>query len=45
MDEEIVDRETMIVDVHRFRRQLENQNLMTKELDEFIDNYMRFDNV
>lgn len=34
-----------ILDIDRFKRMLENQNLMTNELDEFIDNYMRFDNV
>lgn len=38
-------KEESIIDVNKFKRQLENQNLMPKELEEFIDNYMRFDNV
>lgn len=38
-------KENTIIDVDRFKRMLENQSLLTKELDEFIDNYMRFDNV
>ena len=35
----------VIIDKDKFIRQLKQQNLMTKELEEFIENYMRFDNV
>lgn len=38
-------KENVIIDKNKFIRQLEQQNLMTKELEEFIENYMRFDNV
>lgn len=34
-----------IIDVYKFKNELKQQNLMTEELDEFIENYMRFDNV
>lgn len=34
-----------IIDVYKFKRELRQQNLMTDELEEFIENYMRFDNV
>ena len=37
--------ENVIIDKDKFIRQLEQQNLMTIELEEFIENYMRFDNV
>lgn len=33
-----------ILDIDKFKRQLEQRELMTKELEEFIENYMRFDN-
>lgn len=33
-----------ILDLTNFKRELEMQNLMTRELDEFIENYMRFSN-
>ena len=36
--------DNVIYDVINFRRELEIQNLMTPELDEFIENYMRFSN-
>lgn len=36
--------EQIIYDVDNFKRELERQNLMTKPLEEFIDNYMRWDN-
>lgn len=38
-------KENAILDVEKFKRQLEQQNLMSRELEEFIENYMRFDNV
>lgn len=38
-------KENAILDVEKFKRQLEQQNLMTEQLEEFIENYMRFDNV
>ena len=38
-------KENAILDVEIFKRQLEQQNLMSRELVEFIENYMRFDNV
>ncbi len=34
-----------IIDIYKFKRELRQQNLMTDELEEFIENYMRFDNV
>lgn len=34
-----------ILDIGDFRRELQRQGLMTEELEEFIENYMRFDNV
>lgn len=34
----------MLYDLDKFKRQLREQNLLTAELEEFIDNYMRFDN-
>lgn len=42
-DIEIDDRDK-IEDLDKFRRQLENQGLMTNQLKEFINNYLRFDN-
>ena len=33
-----------IWNVDDFEKELERQGLMTKELEEFIENYMRFDN-
>ena len=33
-----------IIDVYKFKRALEQQNLMTEELENFIEDYMRFDN-
>lgn len=33
-----------IEDLDKFKRQLQNNNLLTKELEEFLDNYLRFDN-
>ena len=36
--------EESILDIDKFKRQLQNQNLMTKSLEDFIENYMRFDN-
>lgn len=33
-----------IIDVDKFKRGLEQQDLMKKGLDEFIDNYLRWDN-
>ena len=34
-----------IIDIYKFKRGLRQQNLMTDELEEFIENYMRFDNI
>lgn len=34
----------MIYDFEKFIRELKSQNLYTKELEEFIGNYMQFDN-
>ena len=34
-----------IIDVYKFKRELRQQGLMTDELEEFIENYMRFDNI
>ena len=34
----------MIYDLAKFIRELKSQNLYTKELEEFIGNYMQFDN-
>lgn len=42
-DIEIDDRDK-IEDLDKFRRQLENQGLMTNQLKEFINNYLKFDN-
>lgn len=42
--EEKLDDENTIYDLRNFKRQLEIQNLMTSELNEFIDNYIRFSN-
>ncbi len=33
-----------IQDLDKFKRQLVQQSLMNKELEEFIENYMRFEN-
>ena len=42
-DIEVDDRDK-IEDLNKFKRQLENQGLMNSQLEEFIDNYIRFDN-
>lgn len=34
----------MIYDLAKFIRELKSQNLYTKELEEFINNYIQFDN-
>lgn len=34
----------MIYDIYNFKRELERQDVMTRELSEFIENYMKFDN-
>ena len=36
--------EEVIYDVENFRFELERAGLMTEKLDEFIENYMRWDN-
>lgn len=36
--------ENIIYNVHNFKYQLERVGLMTDELDNFIENYMKFDN-
>lgn len=33
-----------IEDVDKFKRELERAGFMTRNLDEFIENYLRFDN-
>ena len=33
-----------IIDIYKFKRALVQQNLMTEELENFIEDYMRFDN-
>lgn len=38
-------RDNSIIDIDKFIRELQQQNFMTNELEEFIENYMRFDNV
>lgn len=38
-------RDNSVIDVYKFKRELTQQGLMTDELEEFIENYMRFDNV
>ena len=42
--EEKLDDENTIYDLRNFKRQLEMHNLLSSELDEFIDTYMRFSN-
>lgn len=42
--EEKLDDDNTIYDLRNFKRQLEIQNLITPELTEFIDSYMRFSN-
>lgn len=37
-------KENAILDVDDFKRKLDNQNLMNRELEEFIENYLRFEN-
>ena len=37
-------KENSILDLDKFKRELEVQNLMSDELREFIDSYMQFDN-
>lgn len=39
-----IDENNMIYDLGNFKRQLEIQNLMSKPLEEFIENYIRFSN-
>lgn len=34
----------IIYDVNNFKRELERQGLMTKKIEDFIDNYLRWDN-
>lgn len=34
----------MIYVIDNFKRELERQDIMTRELSEFIENYMKFDN-
>ncbi len=36
--------ENAILDLDNFKRELARQHLMTPELEEFIENYMRWDN-
>lgn len=40
----LYDDRAKIEDLDKFIRKLENAGLMTKELEEFIDNYLQFDN-
>lgn len=47
--EEIADKleelkDYMVLDIDNFKRELEMQGLMTEELINFIDNYMKWDN-
>lgn len=37
-------KENSILDLDKFKRELETQGLLTDELREFIDRYMQFDN-
>lgn len=37
-------KENAILDIEDFKRKLNIQNLMNKELEEFIENYLRFEN-
>ena len=37
-------KDSSILDLDKFKRELESQNLMTDKLREFIDRYMQFDN-
>lgn len=37
-------KEWMILDIDSFKRELERQHLMTNKLNEFIDDYMRWNN-
>lgn len=39
-----IDTRDKIEDLAKFKSQLENQGLMTNQLEEFINNYLRFDN-
>jgi len=36
--------EYFLYDIENFKRELKRANLMSDALDEFIENYMRFDN-
>jgi len=38
-------KDNAILDISNFKRLLEQKGLMSKALEEFIENYMRFDNV
>ena len=39
-----LDTRDKIEDLDKFKRQLQNNNLWTNELEEFLENYLRFDN-
>lgn len=38
-------KDNAILNIDNFKRELERAGLMNKKLQEFIDNYMRWDNV
>lgn len=38
-------KDSMIIDVSKFKRELERAGLKNEKLEEFIDNYMRWDNL
>ena len=38
------DERDKIEDVNAFKRELQRQNMLTPQLEEFIENYMRWDN-
>lgn len=37
-------REDMIINIGNFKRELDRQGLLTAKLEDFIDNYVRWDN-
>lgn len=37
--------DSMILDLDNFKRELQRQNLMSQALEEFIENYIRWDNI
>jgi hypothetical protein len=39
-----LDGRSKIEDLDKFKRQLQNANLWNDKLEEFLDNYLRFDN-